>query len=158
MPFIARFPREIPAGSVNRDMVLNLDFAPLFLDLAGVPVPEAFQGRSFRPLLRGETVPDWRQALYYRYWMHGAHHNVCAHYGIRTRRHKLIFYYGDGLGQAGAAAPAVPPEWELFDLERDPAEMQNVVNDPAYAAVRRELTDELHRLQREVGDQPFPVC
>jgi arylsulfatase A-like enzyme len=140
---------------VNDDIVLNLDFAPLFLDLAGVPVPASFQGRSFRPLLQGRTPADWRKAMYYRYWMHGSCHNVYAHYGLRTRRHKLIYYYADGLGQPGADGKPQPPEWELFDLERDPCELRNVYGDPAYAALAAELRRQLRRLQAEVGDQPY---
>ncbi len=166
MPFLLRYPREVKPGSVNRDMVSNLDFAPLFTDLAGLPTPKEFQGRSFRPLLQGRTPADWRQALYYRYWMNRAHHNVAAHYGIRTLKHKLIYYYYDDLGQAGcrqagwAGRPPVEidghePEWELFDLEKDPREMNNVIHDPAYAAIRRQLTDQLHQLQAEYGDARY---
>jgi arylsulfatase A-like enzyme len=155
MPLIMRYPREIAAGSVNRDLVLNLDFPALFLDLAGVPIPESFQGRSFRPLLHGETPGDWRQGLYYRYWMHKAHHNVYAHYGLRTQRYKLIYYYSDALGQAGAIDETYDPEWELFDLQTDPYELHNVYADPAYAEVVAALTDELHRLQAEVGDERY---
>ena len=155
MPFIVRYPREIGPGTVNEDMVLNLDFAPLFLDLAGVPAPESFQGRSFRPLLQGTTPPDWRRSMYYRYWMHKAHHNVYAHYGVRTHRYKLIYYYNDALGQPGAIDETYEPEWELFDLERDPYELHSVYDDPAYAGVVAELTDELHRLQDEVGDERY---
>ena len=136
-------------------MILNLDFASTLLDYAGVGVPEEFQGRSFRDNLRGETPPDWRQSMYYRYWMHKAHHNVYAHYGIRTHRYKLIYYYGDALGQPGAIDETHEPEWELFDLEKDPHELHSVYNDPAYATVVRELTDELHRLQTECGDQRY---
>ena len=155
MPFILRYPREVEPHSVNTDIILNVDFASLFLDLAGIPIPADFQGRSFRPLLRGETPPDWRQAMYYRYWMHKAHHNVYAHYGIRTKRHKLIYYYSDPLGQTGAIGESYAPEWELFDLQKDPQEMLNVVCDPAYAAVFAELKAELHRLQAEVGDERY---
>ncbi len=81
MPFILRYPEEVEAGSVNEDMLLNIDFAPLFLDLAGLPIPESCQGDNPRPLLRGETPSNWRATMYYRYWMHKAHHNVYAHYG-----------------------------------------------------------------------------
>ena len=88
MPFILRYPREVEAGTVNKDMILNIDFAPLFLDLAGVPVQENLQGQSIRPLLNQNTPEDWRDAMYYRYWMHKTHHNVYAHYGIRTHRYK----------------------------------------------------------------------
>ncbi|MFP3897351.1 MAG: sulfatase [Anaerolineales bacterium] len=156
MPFIIRYPREIEAGSINDDIMLNVDFAPTFLDFAGLDVPEAFQGRSFRPLLRGRTPSDWRQSMYYRYWMHKAHHNVYAHYGLRTKRHKLIYYYNDALGQPGAIDENYDPEWELFDLKEDPHELNSVYDDPDYANVVRELKDELHRLQRELGDERYP--
>ncbi len=168
MPFILRYPREVRPGSVNRDIVLNIDFPALFLDLAGVPAPREMQGRSFRPQLQGSTPPDWREAMYYRYWMNREHHNVAAHYGLRTLKHKLIYYYYDGCGQPGTTGqvfagtgPVVPldfaPEWELFDLEKDPREWNNVAGDPAYAGVFRELKDELHRLQAEVGDVRYPA-
>jgi len=157
MPFLIRYPREIRPGSVQDEIVTNVDFAPLFLDWAGLPVPAQFQGRSFRPLLRGEIPADWPQSCYYRYWMHKAHHHVYAHYGVRTKRHKLIFYYADAQGQQGAVDAPEKPEWELFDLERDPREMRNVYADPAYAPVVRELRDELHRLQAAVGDVRHPL-
>jgi arylsulfatase A-like enzyme len=155
MPFILRYPREVKPGSVNSDIVLNVDFAPLFLDLAGVPVPKEFQGTSFRPLLQGRTPPDWQQGMYYRYWMHKSEHNVYAHYGARTKQFKLIYYYSDALGQPGATDETCEPEWELFDLEQDPAEMHNVYADPKYAATVKELKAELHRLQAKVGDQRY---
>ena len=123
MPFVIRYPREIAPGTVNDDMVLNVDFAPTFLDFAGVEIPRTehgMQGDSFRPLLHGETPDDWQTSLYYRYWMHLAHHNVYAHYGVRTLRYKLIYYYADALGQPGAIDEPKEPEWELFDLEKDP--------------------------------------
>jgi len=156
MPFIVRYPKEIRPGSVNEDLVLNVDFAPLFLDLAGVDIPEDMQGVSFRSVLKGETPTDWRTSMYYRYWMHKAHHNVYAHYGVRTKTHKLIYYYNDGLGETGAnSKETYDPEWELFDLEKDPAEMRSVIDDPAYAETAAKLKDELHRLQAEVGDERY---
>ena len=156
MPFIVRYPKEVKAGLVNDDIVLNVDFASLFLNLAGVAVPEDFQGRSFRPILQGRTPADWRRAMYYRYWMHQAHHNVYAHYGIRTKQHKLIYYYADALGQpCGGPAETHEPEWELFDLRNDPCELNNVYDDPAYRDTVRELKRELHRLQAEVGDERY---
>jgi len=156
MPFIVRYPKEISPGSVNEDIVLNVDFAPLFLDLAGVPVPEDMQGASCRPVLRGEMPAGWRRSMYYRYWMHKAHHNVYAHYGVRTKTHKLIYYYSDGLGETGAnSKETYEPEWEMFDLEKDPAEMKSVIDDPAYAETAAELKRELHRLQAEVGDERY---
>jgi hypothetical protein len=93
--------------------------------------------------------------MYYRYWMHddGAH-RVPAHYGVRTRTHKLIGYYNDPLDQPGAREPAAPPEWELFDLVEDPAELHNVIADPAYRDVAIELRTELAGLQAQVADEP----
>jgi arylsulfatase A-like enzyme len=157
MPFILRYPQAVAAGTVNDDMILNVDFAPLFLDLAGVPVPDDMQGQSFRSLLHGETPPDWRQAMYYRYWMHKADHNVYAHYGIRTMQHKLIYYYADALGQAGTIDETYTPEWELFDLAADPYEMHNVVSDPAYAATVSELKAQLHTMQAALGDTRYEL-
>ena len=95
--------------------------------------------------------------MYYRYWMHrDAAHNTPAHYGVRTQTHKLICYYNDPLGQPGAQGPTDPIEWELFDLETDPFEQNNVIADPAYSGVRAELVSELARLQRNLGDDPYP--
>jgi len=97
MPFIIRYPREIEPRTINADMILNVDFAPTFLDYAGIDIPEAMQGSSFRPLLKGELPEGWQTSLYYRYWMHLADHYVYAHYGVRTMRYKLIYYYADAL-------------------------------------------------------------
>jgi arylsulfatase A-like enzyme len=155
MPFILRYPKEVKPGSTNDDIVLNVDFPALFLDLAGIEIPEAFQGRSFRTNLQGETPGDWRSSMYYRYWMHKAHHNVYAHYGLRTKRYKLIYYYADALGQAGTIDETYEPEWELFDLEKDPCELNNVYDDPNYAETVNELKSELHRRQEEVGDERY---
>ncbi|MPZ73506.1 MAG: sulfatase-like hydrolase/transferase [Nitriliruptorales bacterium] len=145
MPLLLRYPREVRAGSMCTDMMLNVDIAPTILDLAGVGIPRAMQGHSVRPLMHERTPADWRTSMYYRYWMHlDSSHAVQAHYGVRTGRYKLIRYDGKGDG----------PEWELFDLEDDPVEIHSVYDDPAYATLRAELTDELHRLQAEVGDAP----
>jgi arylsulfatase A-like enzyme len=155
MPLLMRYGRQIRPGCVNDDIVTNVDFAPTFLEMCGLPVPSYMQGRSFRPLTQGCTPADWPQAMYYRYWMHLAHHYVCAHYGIRTQRYKLIFYYGDALGQPQTIDEKKEPEWELFDLEKDPREMNSVYADPAYAAVVESLKQQLCALQRQVGDQPY---
>ena len=155
MPFLARFPKLIKPGSVNRDMLLNLDFAPTFLDVAGQKAPEWMQGRSATPLMAGKAPRDWRKSMYYRYWMHlGGGHTVTAHYGVRTHTHKLIYYYGQGLGASGASKENTPPEWELFDLKKDPREMRNVYGDPAYRKVEQQLKTELTRLQQHYKDQP----
>jgi arylsulfatase A-like enzyme len=153
-PLIVRWPGHTRPGSVNDDIVLNIDHAPLFLDAAGAAVPKEMQGRSYRSILEGKTPPDWRTSMYYRYWMHlDGSHNVPACYGVRTKRYTLIYYYGKGMNMKGAKNVDLPPEWELFDLERDHQEMRNVYNDPGYAPVVRELREELARLRREVGDE-----
>ena len=113
------------------------------------------QGTIFRSLLAGDTPDDWQTSMYYRYWMHLAHHHVYAHYGVRTLRYKLIYYYADGLDQPGVIDETKEPEWELFDLDSDPDELNNVYSDPAYADVVEELTAELYRLQAQLGDEPY---
>jgi len=155
MPFIIRYPREIAPGTVNGNMILNVDFPVTFLDYAGVDIPDSMQGVSFRPLLKGQVPEGWQASMYYRYWMHLSHHHVYAHYGVRTLRYKLIYYYADALGQPGAIDDPKEPEWELFDLEKDPYELYSVYDDPAYERVVRELKLELHRLQEMVGDEPY---
>jgi arylsulfatase A-like enzyme len=152
MPFLVRYPKEIRRGAVNDDITLNIDFAPFLLDYGGVTVPPDMQGRSFRANVAGRTPPDWRKSMYYRYWMHMMHRNVAAHYGVRTHRYKLIFYYGLGLGRPGTLEETTKPEWELFDLEKDPHEMHNVYLDPGYAEVGEVLKTELLRLKRSYGD------
>ncbi len=145
-PLIVRWPGVVAAGSENDDLVQNLDFAETFLDMAGVPVPESMQGRSLVPLLEGETPPDWRDAIYYHYYEFPGWHSVQRHYGVRTNRYKLIHYY-------------LIDEWELFDLETDPDELQSVHEDPGYAEVRRELETRLAELraQYEVpAEDPVP--
>lgn len=136
MPLLVRWPGVVRPGSENRDLVQNLDFAATFLDMAGVPVPAEMQGRSLVPLLQGRTPSDWRESIYYHYYEYPGEHMVPRHYGVRTQRHKLVHYYQSG-------------EWELFDLEKDPDEIRNVHDHPAYAAVRQELKRELARLRAE---------
>ncbi len=150
VPFVARYPREIVPGSTNTDIVINTDFAPLFLDYADRPVPADMQGRSFRLNLAGKSPADWRMDMYYRYWLHRAHHGVPAHFGIRTREHKLIFFYGLPLGLS--KVPPSTPTWELYDLRHDPSEMRDVYPDPAYATVIERLKGRLLELRAELKD------
>ncbi len=183
MPFIVRYPKEIETNTINKDIINNVDFAPTILDYAGVRAPSKMQGRSFRKNLSGNTPQNWRQATYYRYWMHRAHHDVPAHYAIRTERYKLIFYYGlaihprmneiwaSGTGEHvnqtnlhqvsswGATKPeATPAGLELYDLEKDPYEQQNVYNDPTYANVAKAMKAQLLAIKQDVGDldEPYP--
>jgi arylsulfatase A-like enzyme len=155
MPFLVRYPGLLKPGTVNRDMVLNIDFAPTFLDLAGAKAPAEMQGRSFLPNLEGHTPKNWRKSMYYRYWMHNTNdHHVPAHYGLRTDRWKLIYYYGKPLGMTGANPPDTEPDWELYDMKSDPREMHNLYRDPKYAGLIRKLKEELAAKQREAGDTP----
>jgi len=144
VPLIARGP-GIEPGITPDQFVANIDLAPTFLDLAGLPIPAFMQGRSLAPLLRGERPVDWRTSVYYRYYHDPGHHNTRQHYGVRTATHKLIHYW-------------TQDAWELFDLVNDPTEQHNLLFDPAEAtspAVARlftELKAELVRLQQEYGD------
>ncbi|MCJ7588655.1 MAG: sulfatase [Candidatus Aminicenantes bacterium] len=140
MPLLVRLPGRIPPGSVNKDMLTNVDFAPTFLDGAGLKKPPAMQGRSFLPLATARRVSGWPESIYYHYYEFPAVHMVKRHYGVRTERYKLIHFYYD------------IDAWELYDLARDPRELHNVYANPAYAKVRRELEDELLRLQKLYGD------
>ena len=154
IPFLMRYPRAIQPGTTSDRIALNVDFAPTILDYAGAAVPQDMQGRSLRALAEGRAPSDWRTSMYYRYWMHLAHFNIPAHYGIRTERYKLIHYYGEALGSAGAIDESTTPEWELFDLENDPRELVNIYDDPANAELIGILKSELERLQNELGDEP----
>ena len=119
------------------------------LDYAGVKTPASMQGRSFRGNLSGETPQDWRESMYYRYWLHGERP---AHLGIRTKRYKLIFFYGLGLGINGAQKKPSKVGWELYDLERDPKELKNVYGQGGYEDVAGKLKKELLKLKAEYGD------
>ncbi|MFV0359011.1 sulfatase/phosphatase domain-containing protein [Tropicimonas sp.] len=155
MPFLCRYPAAITAGSTSRDFACNVDFAATFLDFAGLPVPGYMQGVSMRPVLEGRTPDDWDQLAYHRYWMHNdIIHEAWAHYGVRNRRYKLIYWYNKDLGQIGARANDAPPEWELFDCEADPCELLNLAGDPAHAGVFAEMLALLDRKQEQIGDIP----
>jgi len=140
MPLLMRLPGRIPPGSVNKDMLTNVDFAPTFLDTAGLKKPSAMQGRSFLPLATAQRVSAWPESIYYHYYEFPVVHMVKRHYGVRTKRYKLIHFYHDIDAR------------ELYDLARDPRELHNVYANPAYAKARRELEDELLRLQKLYGD------
>ena len=144
MPFVVRWTGVIQPGSVNKDLVQNLDFAETFLDVAGVQIPDDMQGRSLVPLLKGETPDDWRDAIYYHYYEFPAEHSVAKHEGIRTNRYKLIHYYEID-------------EWELFDLEKDPDEMKSVHAVPEYQDIGKELKEKLKdlKMQFEVKEPPL---
>jgi len=150
VPLLVRYPREVVPGSVSDELVVDVDLPATLLDFAGVPLPASMQGASLRPLLAGHVPADWRTAAYYHYWAHGTRP---AHYGVRTKRHKLIFFHGTPVaGRAEAGAEPTRTGWELYDLERDPYELENCVGDPSKTAVVHELVRELDRLKAELGD------
>ena len=142
VPLLARGPGITPAITPDA-FVANIDLAPTFLDLAGLPIPDSMQGRSFKPLLAGEQPADWRTSVYYRYYHDPGHHNTRAHYGVRTATHKLIHYW-------------TKDAWELFDLRSDPTEQHNLLSDraadPEVAATFTALKAEIERLQAHYED------
>ncbi len=138
-PLLVRYPKEIEAGTKIEKLVQNLDFAPTFLDYAGIEIPQEMQGKSFRKLVGGETG-EWRDAVYYTYYEYPSVHMVKRHYGVATERYKLMHFYYD------------IDEWEMYDLETDPSEMKNVYGDPAYAEVREMLHKRLEELRIQYGD------
>ncbi|CAN5212915.1 hypothetical protein BH23GEM2_BH23GEM2_22260 [soil metagenome] len=135
-PLLARWPGVIDTGAVNRDLVMNLDLAQTFLELAAAAIPASMQGRSLAPLLRGESPADWREAIYYQYFEYPGWHMVRRQYGVRTHRYKLIHYYEVG-------------EWELFDLERDPEELTSVYSSQEYAPVVDDMKATMARLRAQ---------
>jgi arylsulfatase A-like enzyme len=138
-PLLIRWPGTTKPGSVNKDIVSNVDFASTFLEAAGVPIPGDVQGRSLVPILQGKTPADWRKSFYYHYYEFPGAHNVRRHYGVVTDRYKLVhFYYPD------------VDYWELFDLQKDPHELRSVYGQPGYAVTRKALHAELERLRREL--------
>ncbi|RYP60015.1 hypothetical protein DL769_008308 [Monosporascus sp. CRB-8-3] len=156
MPFLIRYPAEIAKGSLCDDIICNVDFAPTFLDFARLRVPNYMQGVSFRELLHGKTPADWQQVAYHRYWMHNdIIHHARAHYGVRDRVYKLIYWYNEDLGVAGARPGAEDEkEWELFDCHKDPLELFNVYHDPKYQHVVKDMTRLLEKKMEEIGDEP----
>ena len=138
-PLIVRWPGKVKPGAINTDLVQNLDFAQTMLDAVGADMPADMQGRSLLPLLTGQTT-DWRNSIYYHYYEYPGIHAVKRHYGVRTDRYKLIHFYHD------------INEWELYDLESDPDEMKNVINDPAYEETRQTMMTELAKLQEQYQD------
>ncbi len=138
-PLLVRWPGVVKPGSQSTSLVSNIDFAETLLDVAGLPVPAAMQGRSFVPILKGQTPLDWRSSFYYQYFEFPKPHHVQPHYGVVTARYKLVYFDQLNLG-----------EWELFDLAKDPSELRNVYGQPEYQAVKVELTRELARLRAEL--------
>lgn len=169
MPYIMRVPGTKETKGEHSDlMISNIDFAPTLLSLAGrEETPEYMQGRDFSSIFDEVKPNNWRTSLYYRYWMHMIHHNVPAHFGIRTADYKLIFFYGRHYDNTrknrysmwwlrkDEGAPTIDPtpaSFELYDMKNDPEETTNLVNDPKYAEVFKQLKQELLELKKKVGD------
>ena len=138
-PILMRYPKEIKPGTSIDELVQNLDFAPSLLDYAGLEIPGDMQGESFRKIVSGE-LSEWRDAIYYTYYEYPSVHMVKRHYGIRTGRYKLIHFYYD------------VDEWEMYDLEKDPAEMNNVYADEQYSSVRADMHEKLAEMREKYGD------
>ncbi|WP_405199593.1 sulfatase [Christiangramia sp. LLG6405-1] len=146
MPLLIQYPKAISKGTIIDALTQNLDFAPTFLDYAGAEIPENMQGKSLKPLLsNSEEKKIFRNAIYYHYYDFPAFHMVKRHYGIRTDRYKLIHFYDD------------IDEWELYDLETDPKELNNLYGDQKYADIQKKLHLELEELQKnyEVTEVEF---
>ncbi|PKL87303.1 MAG: sulfatase [Ignavibacteriae bacterium HGW-Ignavibacteriae-2] len=145
MPLVMRYPREIKSEQVCDKMVLNLDFAPTFLDYTNIKIPNEIQGESFRKIAGSSTKVEWRNSIYYHYYEfpHGWH-SVKRHYGIRTERYKLIHYYND------------VDLWELYDLKEDPNEVVNLYDNHGYEKIIEQLKIELKKLQEKYNDTEIP--
>jgi len=140
MPFLIRYPEKIKPGTRNSDIITNIDFAPTILDIAGIQAPEEVQGKSFLDNLISGKPGDWRQSLYYHYYEFPFWHHVQPHYGIRNQRYKLVhFYYSIDV-------------WEFFDLQVDPDELNNQIDNPDYSEIIAEMKEELTELMKEYDD------
>lgn len=137
-PLLIRWPGVVDPGSVDRHLVLNLDWAPTILEIGRAAVPDGLDGKSLLPLLLGKQSESWRGAFYYHFYEGGAY-GVPAQYGVRTERHKLVHYYPGGCR-------------ELYDLEEDPHELRSRYHDPAYGAIRAQLENRLRKLQQQLGE------
>jgi arylsulfatase A-like enzyme len=141
-PLVVRWPGEIKAGSVDGDLVSNIDFAPTFLEAGGVDVPKEIQGRSIVPILKGQSPDNWRKSFYYHFYEDkDSDHHVAKHEGVTTGHAKLIHFY-------------TLKEWELYDLDKDPHELKNVYGKPEYAKMQAELTTELDHLRTDLQVPP----
>ena len=147
-PLVMRLPEGLHARGDIQEMVQNIDYAPTFLALAGAPIPKDIQGESLLPLLQGKHPKNWRKSLYYHFYEYPAEHMVKRHYGIRTERYKLIHFYRD------------IDEWELYDLEKDPKEMNNIYGQEGTEKITKELKKQLWKLQKQYDDpirEKFPL-
>ncbi len=163
MPFFVRYPKLIKAGQRTDAIVNNTDYAPTIIELAGGTVPEYMQGKSFKFILEtGNEPKEWQKSTYYRYWMHMYHgHANPAHFGIRTKEYKLIFFYGkywkedveSNKNNWYRQDETTPAAWEFYDLKKDPQEMKNEYNNPKYASVIKDLKKQLAEKRNELNEE-----
>lgn len=139
-PLLMRLPKGYDRKGEVAELVQNIDYAPTFLDFAGVEIPAEIQGKSMKPILADNKGAEWRDAVYYHYYEFPNEHAVKKHYGVRTDRYKLIHFYND------------IDVWELYDLEKDPEEMNNIFGNPDYAEVQKNMEIRLAELQKEYDD------
>jgi uncharacterized sulfatase len=165
MPFFVRYPAKIKAGTRTDAIINNTDYAPTIIELAGGMVPGYMQGNSFKSIMEtGQEPEDWQKSTYYRYWMHMAHrHANPAHFGIRTKDYKLIFFYGrfwkdtrverniEGWGNRYDFE--TPVAWEFYDLKKDPQEMQNEYSNPDYKNIIADLKNQLSQKRTELNEE-----
>lgn len=147
-PLVMMLPKGYEAKGDIPQMVQNIDYAPTFLDIAGVEIPEDIQGVSIAPLLRGEQPEDWRDCLYYHFHEYPAEHAVKRHYGVRSDRYKLIHFYND------------IDVWELYDLQEDPSEMNNIYGQPGTEEITKDMMEKLRKAQEQYDDPvrfQFPI-
>lgn len=145
MPMVMRWKGKISPDTKVTGLTQNIDFAPTFLDMCNIDIPDDMQGVSFKRLVEdGETPEDWRKSLYYHYYEFPGFHSVRAHYGVKGLRYKLLHFYKDD-------------KWELYDLETDPEEMHNLYGEKGYEKITKELKKELAHLQKQY-DVPSELC
>lgn len=146
-PLIIRYPKLVKKGVKTDALVQNIDFAATYLDIANIPVPDDYAGKSLVPLFKGKTPANWRKELYYQYYDYPAVHSVRKHYGIRTDRYKLIHFYGKGQNKDKGIDMN---DWEFYDLKKDKHEVNNQYWNPKYAKVIDELKVRLTKMRAEI--------
>lgn len=177
-PLLIAYPGHIQPGSVCNKLVQNIDYAPTFLDLAGISKPKELPGRSLTPLFKaGDKVKGWRNSIYYHYYDYPTYHMVRKHDGVRTDRYKLIHFYGEGgldavkenkyqrqpgtrehgcmtyltsLGYFEPKDSAVNYN-ELYDLQADPHELNNLYGKPGYEKITKQLQKQLNDYRKSIG-------
>lgn len=181
-PLLIAYPGHIQPGTVCNKLVQNIDYAPTFLDLAGISKPKKLPGRSLTPLFKaGDKVKGWRNSIYYHYYDYPTYHMVRKHDGVRTDRYKLIHFYGAGgldavkenkyqrqpgtrehgcmkyltsLGYFEPKDSAVNYN-ELYDLQADPHELNNLYGKPGYEKITKQLQKQLTDYRKSIGVDEF---